>query len=194
MSEHQDLCELIEDVSKFMDGYTLVRGMESGNSNYWPLLSHRDGHAFMFRSGCNDVPSGRVEISGRYPETNIYPDPSRKVIRVAIDRGPSVIAREITRRLLPTYVLEYARVLEHNERDRQQEARKQALVAKLSRASGCGVLFGNQVNLSSLHLGFHGDMIVHGADSVEIKLTHLSARQAVELARVLAKLPKQDDA
>lgn len=73
---------------------------------------------------------GYVKVVGRYPPTSYYfRRGERDSIGVRADRGPQVIAREIRRRLLPTYVATLAKVREH-------EAEEAADAAARSRFAG----------------------------------------------------------
>ena len=64
----------------------------------------------------------RLEVTGHYPDgaSKVYPTPARHTIGVGRMRGPAVIAREVSRRLLPGYRDTLAEVL------RQLEARTTA--------------------------------------------------------------------
>jgi hypothetical protein len=74
---------------------------------------------------------GRVEISGVYPSTRME-RLARTTITVAASRGPKVIAREITSRLLPGYLTELARVVEFNVRQAHDTGLREALAGKLT--------------------------------------------------------------
>lgn len=70
--------------------------------------------------------SDRVEVSGIFPRHSCY-EVKRTEIGVSRDRGPAVIAREITRRLLPTYLTELARVQASNDERVVMRARRQEM-------------------------------------------------------------------
>lgn len=92
----------------------------------------------------------RVAVLGRYPQTD-FRAPSIG-IKVARDRGPTVIAAEIRRRLLPDYLVNLARVVERN-RERDQAA--------ASRTHNAGELAKTLPGATVQDDGHHGTTRVH---------------------------------
>jgi hypothetical protein len=93
------LVELARAVASHLDGFT-VRTVD--DFGYTLRLDHPDGRGLYLHRQHND--GGRVEIVGAYPHSDYYFRADEHVsITVAIARGPAVIAREITRRLVPVY-------------------------------------------------------------------------------------------
>lgn len=75
----------------------------------------------------------RIELSGTYPDgtRDVYPSPEYVTIGVARDRGPAVMAREITRRLLPKYLPELERVTAAIGRNGEAAEARAAFMAEL---------------------------------------------------------------
>lgn len=81
----------------------------------------------------------RFEITGWYGWQKIrdmYPEPKRVSINVGRMRGPAVIAREITRRLLPEYLPELERVNAWLVKRGESEATRDAVAADLFALAG----------------------------------------------------------
>jgi hypothetical protein len=81
----------------------------------------------------------KFEITGWYGWQEIrdmYPDPERVSINVGRFRGPEVIAREISRRLLPKYLPELVRVNAWKAKRRTAEAVRDEVAAELFAAAG----------------------------------------------------------
>ena len=95
----REFAELARAVASHLDGFT-ARAVD--DFGYTLRLDHPDGRGlYLHRRRNND---SRVEIVGAYPHSDYYfRDGEHPSITVAIARGPAVIAREITRRLLPVY-------------------------------------------------------------------------------------------
>lgn len=88
----------------------------------WPgvYLVGPDQAKLYLRGVWNDA--GRLQVSGGYPQN--HGRPQVYSITVARTRGATVIAREITRRLLPSYLKTLAEVIADIERDRQAAERR----------------------------------------------------------------------
>ncbi len=99
MARDPQLAELARAVASHLDGFTARAVDDFGDTL---RLDHPDGRGLYLHRQHND--GGRVEIVGAYPHSDYYFRTGEHVsITVAITRGPAVIAREITRRLLPVY-------------------------------------------------------------------------------------------
>jgi hypothetical protein len=93
-----DLARLARALASHMDGFT-ARAVD--DFGYRVRLDHPDGRSLHLHRHYKD--GSRVELAGIYPHSDYYFRNGEHVsITVAIARGPAVIAREITRRLLPT--------------------------------------------------------------------------------------------
>lgn len=77
----------------------------------------------------------RVKVYGVYPRHEKY-GVEHHEIGVGRDRGPAVIAREITRRLLPTYLAELTDVRNDNAERVQMRAARATLAQKLAEIIG----------------------------------------------------------
>jgi len=99
MARDHQLAELARAVACHLDGFTARTVDDFG---YRLRLDHPDGRGLYLHRRHNN--GSRVEIVGAYPHSDYYFRTGEHVsITVAITRGPAVIAREITRRLLPVY-------------------------------------------------------------------------------------------
>ncbi len=97
MARDPQLAELARAVASHLDGFTARTVDDFG---YTLRLDHPDGRGLYLHRQHND--GGRVEIVGAYPHSDYHFRTGEHVsITVAITRGPAVISREITRRLLP---------------------------------------------------------------------------------------------
>jgi hypothetical protein len=74
---------------------------------------------------------GYVSVAGCYPATSLY-RLHRAHINVRLDRGAAVIAREITRRLLPGYTGQLGKVLDHNAREQHDAGTRHAIAGKVA--------------------------------------------------------------
>lgn len=75
---------------------------------------------------------GRVEIHGWFPHTRYWFDGQRKHITVRADRGPRVIAAEITARLLPVYRAAMVKVREHDAEEQAGQRNRDTLAAYIT--------------------------------------------------------------
>jgi hypothetical protein len=99
MARDPQLAELARAVAVHLDGFTAHTVDDFG---YTLRLDHPDGRGLYLHRQHNN--HSRVEIVGAYPHSDYYFRTGEHVsITVAVTRGPAVIAREITRRLLPVY-------------------------------------------------------------------------------------------
>jgi len=79
--------------------------------------------------------NGRITVAAWFPATAM-PDTERYSISVDETRGAEIIAREISRRLLPRYRPELRRVLDYNARMVRQHEERGALLTQLAEALG----------------------------------------------------------
>ena len=75
---------------------------------------------------------GRVDIHGWFPHTRYWLDGQRKHITVRADRGPRVIAAEITTRLLPTYRAAMVKVREDAAEEQAARRNRDTLAAYIT--------------------------------------------------------------
>ncbi len=109
MARDQQLAELARAVASHLDGFTAHAVDDFG---YTLRLDHPDGRGLYLHRQHNN--HSRVEIVGAYPHSDYYFRTGEHVsITVAISRGPVVISREITRRLLPVYTQVLGKVHAH---------------------------------------------------------------------------------
>jgi hypothetical protein len=95
-----ELRDVAHAVAPHLSGFRVAPDQGNPHNAY---LRHSDGRVLIIGRPWPRV-DGRVEIRGGYPEhPDAYRLASRPAITVRADRGGAVIAREITRRLLPGY-------------------------------------------------------------------------------------------
>lgn len=104
-------------------------GWQASPGEYGPVITG-DGDVRLHLEADWRKP-GRVEVSGVYPSTR-RERLDRAGISVRADRGPMVIASEITRRLLPGYLAELGRVREFNAREAAGAGLREALAGKVT--------------------------------------------------------------
>jgi hypothetical protein len=125
---------------------------------------------------------GRLEVTGIYPPTRLE-RLHRARITVRIDRGPAVIAREITLRLLPGYLAELGRVGDHTARETRDSGLREALGAEVT------ALFGGDSFTREAGWQGHGTETVFnaagGADGT-VRMSGDAARVALDLRGIPA--------
>jgi hypothetical protein len=113
----EEILQLATDVAANLgEGWTVHPEWDSNGR----MIVHTDGrklHIYAPGGYTTRALQGRVIVSGSYPYLpGRYTDPGNHIeITVRADRGAAVIAREITRRVLPEYTERYARVVADNE-------------------------------------------------------------------------------
>lgn len=126
----------------------------------------------------------RVKVSGMYhhlaKQHNDYPrDLKHADITVALDRGPAKIAREIERRLLPTYYAEIERVKASAAEARMAEAAQSSAETRLS-------VFGSRGYLSLPGPGYGNWSVSYGGETASLELRGLP----IDLAEKVLQLVK----
>jgi hypothetical protein len=150
-----------------------------------------------------DAPA-RLTVTGLWPE----PDPGQgyqpygedRTIGVAVSRGADVAAKEISRRLLPWYLAEYARQWQHKQDHHAhvagllETARALAAIVgytppeRPTWASGTGDRWESDAWHGPLRLWVHHvEVTVAGPDLVHIDLHGLTRRHAAMVLRGLVK-------
>lgn len=128
----------------------------------------------------------RVEISGTFPPNDVY-GLTRPEIGVSRDRGPAVIAREITRRLLPGYREQLAQVAEANARRDAARTARNAAAARIRDITGGRSH--DDTTRSTIHLpvlddrGYGEVTLNHDGSKAEITLRSVPVEVAERLLR-----------
>jgi len=123
----REFAELARAVASHLDGFT-ARAVD--DFGYTLRLDHPDGRGLYLHRRHND--GGRVEIVGAYPHSDYhFRDGEHPSITVAIARGPTVIAREITRRLLPAYTEVLGKVHAHIAKQTADHANRTRIAERL---------------------------------------------------------------
>lgn len=138
---------------------------------------------------------GKLHISARYPKNSLH-DVKDVSINVSTSRGPANVAREIKRRVLPTYLPELARVLAHLARRHELEADRYGFACELNNIVGGWVERDDRLNRTHvsvsrsapddalrLNIELSGDGMSRGTFTA----THLSADQLRALCAVVRK-------
>jgi hypothetical protein len=126
-----DLHPIAREAAKHLDGFEYAPDASGVRGN--PVLRHADGRELWMREEHNK--RGRVTVHASYNQLTEeigygqVGTPSYE-ITVAHSRGAEVLAKEITRRLLPEYTEEFARVRESVAKFKATNARR-ASQAKL---------------------------------------------------------------
>lgn len=131
MRDDIDLNPLAKDVAKHLHSFEY---QPDPHGNGRPRLVAANGMALYLTQGW-DTPA-RVIVAASYPDAKdvqVYGGP-RHEITVALSRGGEVLAREITRRLLPGYLEDFNKVVKRIEAARQQKAERETLAESLINA------------------------------------------------------------
>ncbi len=131
----------------------------------------------------------RLEVSG------VYPREANNVIRVAHlnigvgrDRGAAVIAREVTRRLLPTYTAELTRVREAVAAHGAAAAKRREAAVRIQEAFPAGQASWreDEVSVRTTNTGGWGNIRVnHAADTVSLDLHNVPTDLAVKIGELM---------
>ncbi len=128
MAHDPELARLARAVASHLDGFT-ARTVDDFGCR--ARLDHPDGRSLYLHRQYKD--GGRVEIAGVYPHSDYYFRTGEHVsITVAIARGPAVIAREITRRLLPAYTDVLGKVQAHIAKQADDQANRARAAERLA--------------------------------------------------------------
>lgn len=147
-------------------------------------LAGPDGARLYLRvgGGHSRIKPGRVEITGSYPRHQMY-GITCESITVAIDRGAAVIAREINRRILRSYLPQLAKVqADIIEAERNSRARAE-LAAQLAAVVG-GSVAGVADRDTQARVSFFRPLDVGGAVSGDVRIAYAADRGDVELRGV----------
>jgi hypothetical protein len=157
-----------------------------------PTLLGPDGARVLFTGhgyGDDEKSTQKLELIALYPDgtlRDMYPSPESVRINVTRDRGPAVIAREITRRLLPKYLPELERAQAWKRKDAARKVEQERVAAELFE------LAGDRPGTHSPHTvyvktdsGGTVRLTVREGGSVEVERLYLTPEQA---RRVLAAL------
>lgn len=134
----------------------------------------------------------RIEISGRYPDDTdkyIY-NLIRSRITVATNRRPSIMAAEITRKILPTYLKELARVQASLADHRDYVKRTHRLADEIADVFGVTLRPEDKRSDGRVSFGvgagavYYGDVSVYG-DSVSMDLHSLPADVARAIGGII---------
>jgi hypothetical protein len=131
---------------------------------------------------------GRIQISGWFPHTRYWFDGQRKHITVRADRGPRVIAAEITSRLLPGYRAAMVKVREHDADEQAAQQNRDTLIAYIAalfppgvpcRPSHCQDHYRSEVLIR--YPGLHGGAVKFSGHASEVEFDRFRVPAAVAL-------------
>ena len=194
MDENIDLRKLGEEVAALL-GWRLAPAAESEErwEMKWVRLERDDGSAVTLH--LVTYPKTRLAISGVFPRgdggdygPSGYGNDQRVTIHVGADRPAKAVAGEITRRLLPTYLPQYAKALERKAADEEGRARADALADRLASVLGEKISdpHRNGERCVRLYRGeWYGDVRIGHGGSVKIELSSLPAVIAERICAVL---------
>lgn len=176
------------------DGWTV--GDDEWSSG--ALLSHADGRRLYFAADWRGT--GRVVIGGHYPASDYYySGGDRPEITVSRARPAEVIAREITRRLLPRYTELLGKVCAYIA-DREADAAERERAAALLTAAGASTWkrdSGRDKDRIVVHFPradrYDGGGEIHGHGTVDLALRRLPAELAVAVMKLVSDNPAPAD-
>lgn len=186
--------EIARDVARALGaGWSIDRKYEMDGNN-GAMLDHTDGRRLhIFRQ--YSTPAGKVSISGVYPYRSDMPTSNTEhvSINVSRDKAPTAIARDIERRLMPTYERELAKLRETYEQRDKNNAQREAMVRRVYRIMGKpdtrdarareqdSKNSQTRISLSGITDGY-GDMtIYHDGTSAAIELHSIPADLALDI-------------
>lgn len=180
------------------DGWTVDTTWPNGHS---ARLTGPDGAAIIVRApqrvyGTAAENVERVELSSHYPDgwTKLPGNVEQYSITVKRDRGPDVIAREVTKRLLPDYLPELAEVQSRIAREKQAASSLADTIAELEKlAPGGYAMHDNRVRISIPNRSTYGDIrLNHDGSSVsELELRGLPLEFVRTVLAMLRDLPAE---
>jgi len=135
----------------------------------------------------------RVSISGNYPGgySNLPYGATRPEITIAHERGGETIAKEITRRFLPSYLELLAVARERHARNEEHEIQQHHTAERLARILGVQAPEKGRGEIRAYPRsdGFtcYCDVLVTSGNSVEIKLSSVDADTAEAVLQLLKK-------
>jgi hypothetical protein len=157
----------------------LGEGWGPDTSPFWKDATHAtrivgpDGATLFLRLGSeNSNRRGRLIISGAYPEgSSALYGVEYHEITVDATKSPDVIARDINRRLLPSYLPELATVTARLQDQKTAEASRAEATRRLGALPGVSA-FRQDTSKAYVDLrGVHGDVSVnHDGDSADVTL------------------------
>ena len=198
MDERVDLRALAEDVAKELGPEWRLAAHDSEGGDRWAHVGREDDAAISLHIVTWPKPP-RLSISGNFPRPvsggdygpSGYGEDRRVTIHVGLGRPAKAVAAEIRRRLLPTYVVQYAKSIERKAQDEDGRAKADALAAKLA------AILGEKVSepwrggdrCVRLYRGdWYGDVTVSQGGSVTIDLRSLPAAIAEAVCRALPRV------
>lgn len=133
---------------------------------------------------------GRLIVHGVFPIGHQYNKPTGIArITLAADRDPGIIAKEVTRRLLPDYTTAMAETLSRLQDDAMAEQTRRATIERLSALPGVTHPYGHAVD--RLYLSFFGDVsgevdVAYSGDSLTLTICRATVNQAEAIFTILA--------
>lgn len=131
-----------------------------------------------------------VRATVSYPDgvRDVYPRPEYPTAKIKRDRGPDVIAREITRRVLPAYLGELERVQAAILKHREAESRQVVALARLVAALPGSTLFRDgEARTPHSEVTGYGDIRVWaGGERADLHLRNLPVRLAEQILGTIA--------
>jgi hypothetical protein len=167
-------------------GWRYLPPTEDMAADCWAHLKSDNGAGLTFNF---DSWKKRVRISGDFPP-NYHPYGKSFEITVGQSRPASAVAKDITRRLLPTYLPAIAQALERKAKSDEACAVASALAAELAKLVGGEVLDPRNAHSDERHafrryenLYVDGTVSAYGDCDVRLKIDSCSAA----LARILMR-------
>lgn len=147
----------------------------------------------------------RVIFSATYPKSEVWPQPERLSIGASRNKSPDALAKDVARRLLPTYLKEWERVTASNREDEAMALVRAAHLKGLAEAFEYPTTFGpNEPKNRSAEMAWYvrdagatgenmrgSAKVSYRADKVELTLSDLSQEDACEILRVVRDGIKQ---
>jgi len=133
----------------------------------------------------------RISIHGRYPDVETGQGLPSHQITAAISRGPTAIAADITRRLLPGYRTDLAKAAERIARLAREDAQRERLAAELvatipGATLGPDAQHATVISWYSQAAGSGSIRLCGAGTSAQIELSSVPAAVAATIAATIA--------
>ena len=173
----QDLTKQVADALGFEWVY-----LEPPEPRHWETVKGPDGAAIGLH-----IDQGRLRIYGQLPEaihnheggSDWWPPSPRPAIGCAITKSPTQIARDITRRLLPEYLVVYRESLDERERYLEYIKAQNALLEEL-----VAIVPGTIARHGKGHLRYSSLARIHGNFEISTGVNRNTPTVALDLSGV----------
>lgn len=184
---------LAAEIAEYLEGWTVPERDDS--KRYWGQLVGPEGETIYVHTGSTWSKPGQVNLSATLPDgygdVQRYDERRTDEINVSISRGAEVIAREITRRLLPGYLEAHADMRERIAKRAAEKAHTAKVTSDLAAAfKGSTSEYDGPEKFRFGHVNrsYYGDVRMnYNAESCTLEIHSLPTDLAREIAKTMAR-------